>query len=81
PALHLLQLAAVAGREVAHAVLEAAVGPRLADPLDEALAAKQLLEQGPGYRFRHPLYREALYQGLSLARGAALHGEVARALE
>lgn len=81
PALHLLQLAAVAGREVAHAVLEAAVGPGLADPLDEALAAKLLLEQGPGYRFRHPLYREALYQGLSLARRAALHGEVARALE
>ncbi|WP_460172444.1 ATP-binding protein [Thermus sp. FJN-A] len=81
PTLHLLQLAAVVGREVTCAVLEAAVGSGLADLLDEALAAKLFLEQGSIYRFRHPLYREALYQGLSLARRAALHGEVARALE
>lgn len=80
-ALHLLQLAAVAGQEVSHKVLEAAMGPRLANPLDEALAANLLLEQGLGYRFRHTLYREAIYQGLSLAWRSTLHGELARALE
>ncbi|MFM9419142.1 ATP-binding protein [Thermus scotoductus] len=80
-ALHLLQLIAVAGQTVPLAVLEAAVGPRLADTLEEALTAHLLLEEGLGYRFRHVLYREALYQGLSLARRSILHGELARALE
>jgi DNA-binding SARP family transcriptional activator len=85
-ALRLLQLAAVAGREVSLPVLEAGMdGDRepapLLDLLDEVLEARLLEETGLSYSFPHPLLREAIYQQMSEARRRVLHGQAARALE
>jgi DNA-binding SARP family transcriptional activator len=85
-ALQLLQLAAVAGREVSLPILEADVGgdsepTSLLDVLDELLEARLLEETGLSYSFPHPLLREAIYQQMSEARRRALHGRVARTLE
>jgi DNA-binding SARP family transcriptional activator len=85
-ALQLLQLAAVAGREVSLPVLEAAMDEDreptpLLDLLDEVLEARLLEETGLSYSFPHPLLREAVYQQMSEARRRALHGRLARALE
>ncbi|WP_242344601.1 ATP-binding protein [Anaeromyxobacter terrae] len=49
--------------------------------LDGCLEARLLDEDGAGYRFHHALVRDAVYDGLSPARRAALHGALADALE
>ncbi len=74
-----LALAAVAGREFGLEVLtedhEAVVAA-----LEAALAAELIREEprAPGrYAFVHALVREAIYTGLSRARRALLHGEIA----
>jgi len=79
-----LNLAAVAGREVPYRVLRAAADlsePELLDALDICLAGRVLDEAADGYRFNHPVHRAALYERLSRARRATLHGRVAAALE
>jgi serine/threonine protein kinase/tetratricopeptide (TPR) repeat protein len=52
--------------------------------LEEALAAKILLEEGAGnnitYRFRHPLLMNCLYENVSMTRRALLHRQAAEIL-
>ena len=79
-----LSLAAVAGMTCSFAELRAAGDLQedaLLDALDRALMAHLLEESRDGYTFRHPLFRAALYEQLSLARRAWLHGRLARTLE
>ena len=54
--------------------------PALAAGLQEALAAGILAGSGAELVFRHPLIRQALYEGIPLALRTALHAEAARAL-
>jgi DNA-binding NtrC family response regulator/tetratricopeptide (TPR) repeat protein len=83
----LLQVAAVIGREVPHALLE-----RVADLGDQALhdglvrlqAAELLVERGSRavhtYGFKHALTQAAAYQGVPAATRGALHRRVLEAL-
>lgn len=82
----LLQLVAVAGRDIDLATLELATGESaqdIMDTLDPALASL-LLDEMPGpfgtYRFPHAIVRDAMYQMLSGARRAQLHLRIADAL-
>ena len=80
-----LRVAAVAGREVDHSLLETVVGladDELLDAVREAVQS-HLLVQSPGasaYGFRHALLREAVYSDLLLEDRRALHLELAQAL-
>jgi len=56
-------------------------GPALLGALERALEARLLVDHGRGYRFRHPLIRAALYEGLSYRRRTQLHTALAAALE
>ncbi len=79
-----LTSAAVIGREFGFDVLRAvAASPayELIDTLDAALGARLLEETESGYRFRHLLIRRALYDSLSRARRARVHGLTAEAIE
>lgn len=79
-----LSTAAVIGREFEFDVLRRAVrmpAGELLDALDLTLAGRLLEETKSGYRFRHPLIRRVLYDSLSRARRAWLHGETAEAME
>jgi DNA-binding SARP family transcriptional activator len=53
----------------------------LLDALDAALASNLLEETEMGYRFRHALTRHALYNSLSRARRARMHGRAGEAIE
>lgn len=82
-----LAAAAVSGRDFDLEVLEAL--PELAggEPLRtlEAATAAQMVREDPSrpgrYDFAHALVRETLYEELSDARRARLHGAIARAVE
>ena len=82
---HVLSYVAAAGTAVDHRLL-AAVSALDADTLDDAITAavdkKVLLidETAAGYRFRHALIREALYDELLPARRGRLHRDIAAAL-
>jgi class 3 adenylate cyclase/tetratricopeptide (TPR) repeat protein len=88
PTKHVLQVAAVIGREVPLAILNAVAGIS-ASEMDEALRqlrrAEMLYElplHEPGlHAFRHPLIQEAAYRALLLERRRELHAAVARAME
>jgi DNA-binding CsgD family transcriptional regulator len=81
----LLGVVAVAGAVIDHRLLEA-IAEVDADELDEALGealdAKILVlnDERTGYRFRHALLREAVYEALLPARRGRLHRRVATAL-
>jgi class 3 adenylate cyclase/tetratricopeptide (TPR) repeat protein len=87
-AKHVLQTAAVIGRELPR-VLLAAVCEVAAAELDEALAvlrrAEYLFETAlypqVEYAFKHPLTHEVAYQSQLAARRAAVHRAVAREME
>jgi DNA-binding SARP family transcriptional activator len=51
------------------------------DALDEAVARQLLVEEPPGYRFRHALIRQTLEAALGPVRHHLLHRRAARALE
>lgn len=79
-----LAAAAVMGREFEFDVLRniaALPDGELLDALETALSSELLEETETGYRFRHPLIRRALYDFLSRARRARLHGQTAEAIE
>jgi tetratricopeptide (TPR) repeat protein len=81
-----LATAAVTGADFDVSVLGGVtdMGPDpLLRALDEASAAGLVVPAGTGgdFRFVHALVREALYEGLSLADRAALHGRIAEVLE
>jgi predicted ATPase len=85
PAQRLLQVAAVAGRRVDHALLaEVAAQPPgdLVDLLREAVAHHVLVAEGGsgGYAFRHALVQEAIYDDLLPVQRPPLHAAYARAL-
>ena len=82
-----LGAAAVAGRSFSLPLLERLEplrGDDVLDSVEEATAA-QLVREEPGrpgsYSFAHPLIHETLYDELSPARRARLHGALADALE
>ena len=80
----ILRTAAVIGRQFGFVVLRAVSAledDRVLDALDAALAGQILDEVEHGYRFRHQLIRQALYEGLSRARRTHLHTQIARELE
>ncbi len=80
----LLRTAAVIGQQFRYELLRAVSelsDDRVLDVLDAALDGQLLEEVGTGYRFRHPLIRQALYEGLSHARRAHLHTRVAEVIE
>jgi DNA-binding SARP family transcriptional activator len=79
-----LTAAAVIGREFRFDVLRGvATQPdgNVLDALDAALAGHVVEETAEGYRFRHPLIRLALYDALSRARRAHMHGRIAETIE
>lgn len=82
--VELMRTAALLGGEFAVTELAALLGRPAIDfsaDLQEAVTAGILVEAGPRMRFRHPLLRQALYDGVPAALRAALHLDVARALE
>ena len=86
PALGMLTVASVVGREADFDVLDE-VGPlhddALVAALEEAVAAGVLREDPERvgrYAFSHALLRATLYDGLSALRRARLHGRVGEAL-
>jgi len=87
PAVELLRVAAVIGRDVDAALLERVVllaEDEFLGALEEALAAGLLVEsdETPGrYRFSHALIRETLYEGMSVPRRARIHKRVGEAIE
>jgi DNA-binding SARP family transcriptional activator len=80
-----LELAAVAGREVTLDLLEAAGSPAEESlaALDSAVAAGLVVEGGTpwSWRFTHALVQEVLVAGLSALGRARLHARLGRALE
>jgi DNA-binding SARP family transcriptional activator/predicted negative regulator of RcsB-dependent stress response len=83
-AYRLAGLAAVIGREFSYALLHTASqldNATQLDLLEEMLAAYLIEETGAGYRFRHGLIRQVLYDELTLHRRIWLHGQAAQALE
>ncbi|MBI3942360.1 MAG: AAA family ATPase [Chloroflexi bacterium] len=76
--------AAVLGREFSFDVLRHIVelsDGELLDALDAGLNGYLLAEREEGYRFRHPLIRRVLYEGLSRVRRARLHTRAAEAIK
>ncbi len=87
-ALRLVEVAAVAGRQVDHAILARVCGldePQLMDAVREAVASQLLVatDEGPNerYAFRHALLQEAVYETLLPSDRRRLHAAYARALE
>jgi DNA-binding SARP family transcriptional activator len=87
-----LAAAAVIGREFSFEILRGVVdrsssagGPlsngEILDALDSALAGHFIEETPVGYRFRHPLIRRTLYEGLSRVRRANHHTHSAESIE
>ena len=79
-----LASAAVVGREFDFEILRKMIAlpeGELLDALDTALASNLLEETEMGYRFRHALTRHALYNSLSRARRARMHGRAGEAIE
>jgi tetratricopeptide (TPR) repeat protein len=86
PCAELLTVAAVLGPDVRPEVLARVAEPTddLPELLDEAVAARVLLEPAPAqgpYRFSHDLFRETILAGLPSSRRTALHLAVGRVLE
>jgi DNA-binding CsgD family transcriptional regulator/tetratricopeptide (TPR) repeat protein len=82
-----IEMASVAGRQVAHEVLAAVCGldhDELALAVHEALDAQLLMldpEDTTRYRFRHALVQEAAYERLLPSEQRAIHAAYARQLE
>jgi len=82
-----IQLASVIGQRFGDRVLREAGGPRVADSVDELIAADLVLEAAPGerregrYRFKHAVVQEVAYNTLLVRRRIELHRRVAVAYE
>src|SRR5207247_2661787 len=69
-----IQLASVIGQRFGDRVLREAGGPRVADSVDELIAADLVLEAAPGerregrYRFKHAVVQEVAYNTLLVRR-------------
>ncbi len=83
PTREVLRCAALLGGEFAVGDLSVVLGrpvPVLLSAFTEAMAAGVLRDAGPRMAFRHPLIRQALYEGTPPAVRADLHQRAARAL-
>jgi hypothetical protein len=83
PARDVLRWAAVLGVQFAVDDLAAVLAQPAADltgPLEEAVTAGVLRDAGRRPAFRHPLIRQALYEGTPAALRVALHQQAAQAL-
>lgn len=83
PAREMLRVAAVLGVEfsvtdVASALRRSAAA--LMDSIDEAVGTAVLVEADSRLAFRHPMIRQAVYEGMPLALRMALHREAGEAL-
>jgi len=82
-----IQLAAVIGTRFGDRVLREAGGDRIADAVDQLIAADLVLEAAPGerregrYRFKHAVVQEVAYNTLLVRRRVELHRRVATAYE
>jgi len=82
-----IQLAAVIGERFGDRVLREAGGDRIADSVDQLIAADLVLEAAPGerregrYRFKHAVVQEVAYNTLLVRRRIELHRRVATAYE
>ncbi|HKW78181.1 MAG TPA: adenylate/guanylate cyclase domain-containing protein [Candidatus Limnocylindria bacterium] len=82
-----IQLASVIGQRFGDRVLREAGGNRIADGVDQLIAADLVLEAAPGerregrYRFKHAVVQEVAYNTLLVRRRAELHRRVAVAYE
>ncbi len=82
-----IQLASVIGQRFGDRVLREAGGGRMADAVDQLIAADLVLEAAPGerregrYRFKHAVVQEVAYNTLLVRRRAELHRRVAIAYE
>ena len=82
-----IQLASVIGQRFGDRVLREAGGQRLADSVDELIAADLVLEAAPGerregrYRFKHAVVQEVAYNTLLVRRRIEMHRRVAAAYE
>jgi adenylate cyclase len=82
-----IQLAAVIGTRFGDRVLREAGGDRIADAVDQLIAADLVLEAAPGerregrYRFKHAVVQEVAYNTLLVRRRVELHRRVAAAYE
>jgi DNA-binding CsgD family transcriptional regulator/tetratricopeptide (TPR) repeat protein len=88
PATRLVEVAAVAGREVDHDLLAEVVSvseTEILGALREAVSSHLLVTVGEGsserYRFRHALVQEAVYEDMLPSDRRQLHGAYARAIE
>ncbi|MEV1120352.1 BTAD domain-containing putative transcriptional regulator [Actinosynnema sp. NPDC049800] len=83
PTREVLRWSALLGGEFAVDDLSVVLGTPvfdLAGRLEEAVAAGVLRDAGPRMAFRHPLIRQALYEGTPAALRTALHQQAAQAL-
>ncbi|WP_433260207.1 BTAD domain-containing putative transcriptional regulator [Actinosynnema sp. CS-041913] len=83
PTREVLRCGALLGSEFAVGDLSVVLGrpvPALLSAFTEALAAGVLRDAGPRMAFRHPLIRQALYEGTPAASRTALHERAAQAL-
>ncbi len=82
-----IQMAAVIGTRFGDRVLREAGGDRIADAVDQLIAADLVLEAAPGerregrYRFKHAVVQEVAYNTLLVRRRIELHRRVAAAYE
>jgi adenylate cyclase len=82
-----IQVASVIGQRFGDRVLREAGGSRLADSVDELIAADLVMEAAPGerregrYRFKHAVVQEVAYNTLLVRRRVELHRRVAAAYE
>ena len=82
-AVRAVEVVAVHGepcREQLVATVLRADSSEVATALDDAVAAHVLHSDAHGYRMRHELLREAVYDALPASRRRALHGRIATAL-
>ena len=83
-ARRLLQAGAVLGERMVPELLKAMSDlpdDAAVNGLEETAAAGMLREEGMSYAFAHPLIRQGVYEGLSLARRQQLHRRAAEVLE
>lgn len=82
--LQMLRTAALLGGEFAVTEVAALLGRsiiEISDDLQEAVAAGILVDAGRRMRFRHPLIRQALYDGIPAGLRVALHRDAAQTLD
>ncbi|MDT5034849.1 MAG: hypothetical protein QOE03_34, partial [Micromonosporaceae bacterium] len=83
PVREVLRAAALLGADFSVGELAVVSGRRVSDllpVLGEAIAAGVVRDDGPQLKFRHPLIRAALYEGMPAAVRAAWHRDAGRAL-